>query len=403
MTSGHREPRDGGRAVSGRPAASGDGAIRPRAEAARARGGGCGGSGVGQSVLESAKEGIAVGERREAPLVGAAAAARRGRPRRGQERAPQRVAAPCRGDDGGSRSLSRRPHKICRRPPTLQPLQLPGLVEPSPRLRADESKTSPYLPPSLVEPPPCTANCSGRGADDGACYSSTAGRARRARRRRRVADGQLLGHGTCAAHQRQCVCDEFGAASALAEPVEGCPSGCSSAGRCVGGRVRVRRRARGRRLLAAPAALRGVARALRRDRARRVRSRRRVRVHDGVARRGVRDPGAAVPVGLRRRRRPRRVDHTAGRCACAAGWRGADCAERIPPLPGWAIALIATLTVVVLAAAALGGFVAYAMRVNKRRLRDVVAGRWRAVEEEGWKAEAVEGMMPGARFERYYG
>ena len=55
-----------------------------------------------------------------------------------------------------------------------------------------------------------------------------------------------------------------------------------------------------------------------------------------------------------------------------------------------------------LAAAALGGFVAYAMRVNKRRLRDVVAGRWRAVEEEGWKAEAVEGMMPGARFERYY-
>ena len=71
--------------------------------------------------------------------------------------------------------------------------------------------------------------------------------------------------------------------------------------------------------------------------------------------------------------------------------------------PGWAIALIATLTVVVLAAAALGGFVAYAMRVNKRRLRDVVAGRWRAVEEEGWKAEAVEGMMPGARFERYYG
>ena len=58
---------------------------------------------------------------------------------------------------------------------------------------------------------------------------------------------------------------------------------------------------------------------------------------------------------------------------------------------------------VVLAAAALGGFVAYAMRVNKRRLRDVVAGRWRAVEEEGWKAEAVEGMMPGARFERYYG
>ena len=43
-----------GRAVSGRPAASGDGAIRPRAEAARARGGGCGGSGVGQRELESA-------------------------------------------------------------------------------------------------------------------------------------------------------------------------------------------------------------------------------------------------------------------------------------------------------------------------------------------------------------
>ena len=287
---------------------------------------------------------------------------------------------------------------------TLQPLQLHTLVEPSPAPLVEPSKTAPYLPPSLVEPVPCTANCSGRGAcHAGACYCFDGWAGASCAVPSPGCPGNCSGHGTCAAHQRQCVCDEFWRGVGCAEPVEGCPSGCSSAGRCVGGRCvcddehegddcsRPRPRCAGW-----PALCGGIE-------------------HGACGPAGAcvcttawRGAACEIPVlpcpsGCGADAGRGACDHTAGRCACAAGWRGADCADRIPPLPGWAIALIATLTVVVLAAAALGGFVAYAMRVNKRRLRDVVAGRWRAVEEEGWKAEAVEGMMPGARFERYCG
>lgn len=92
-----------------------------------------------------------------------------------------------------------------------------------------------------------------------------------------------------------------------------------------------------------------------------------------------------------------------GKCVCDPGWAGASCERPASQLPLATILLLIGLGV---GAVILGlvGLLVWCVVVRGVVLRELLRGRVKRITtEEGWRQVDVDGQIPGARFERFFG
>ena len=90
-----------------------------------------------------------------------------------------------------------------------------------------------------------------------------------------------------------------------------------------------------------------------------------------------------------------------GHCECDDEWEGLTCHRRVGTLPWHALALRILAGIVLVVALAMALLLAWCVRVQGLRPRDVLKGNYHVRKEEGWRREVVEGQNPKARFERF--